>query len=244
MYSSVVEGVAYWTLAAEGAVCVDTVSVVTDAWVLHTLIQVYACVSSPRDYAMAEGTQVLERHILLLGTKFTGVSPALFGHSAAATLGLAGVEGLRHRTLAVLKAGEAVTLSGVVTPATVLRQYEARPAHTLETARVVEAGAKQADVRVFFTLVDVYTLLVLDYVARGTETTEGAVQVLAGSRSACPGEDHTLVHIHTILGIGGSLVALLTQTLEGAHTVDTLAFPAQRAKGCLTLVNIHAVIVV
>lgn len=40
MHSRVIECVACGTLAAEGAISVDAMAIVTNAWVLHTLIQI------------------------------------------------------------------------------------------------------------------------------------------------------------------------------------------------------------
>lgn len=51
--------------------------------------------------------------LALAWAQLAGVSPALAWHLAAAALGLGGVEGLGHRTLAGLEAGETEALSGV-----------------------------------------------------------------------------------------------------------------------------------
>lgn len=51
--------------------------------------------------------------ILFFRAKLTGVAPALFGHDVTAALGFAGVECLRDRALATLKACETEALSSV-----------------------------------------------------------------------------------------------------------------------------------
>lgn len=51
--------------------------------------------------------------ILFFRAQLTGVTPALFGHDTTAALGFAGVERLRDRALAVLKACETEALSSV-----------------------------------------------------------------------------------------------------------------------------------
>lgn len=51
--------------------------------------------------------------LALAWAQLAGVSPALAWHLAAAALGLSGVEGFGHRTLARLKAGEAEALSSI-----------------------------------------------------------------------------------------------------------------------------------
>lgn len=89
---------------------------------------------------MAVGTQALERSLILIGTQFTGVSPALPRHLATAALGLGGVEGFGNRTFPRLKAREAEALSGVKAAPSVVREYEARRAFTLETTLGVETG--------------------------------------------------------------------------------------------------------
>lgn len=51
--------------------------------------------------------------VLLFRAQLAGVAPALSGQEATATLGFAGVERLRDRALAILKACETEALSSV-----------------------------------------------------------------------------------------------------------------------------------
>lgn len=96
----IVQVVAKGTLAAERSVRVDTDTVHTDAWVVQTLVHVLTGFPKSRQGSMAVGTQAFKGHLALVWAQLARVSPALAWHLAAAALGLGGVEGLGHRTLA------------------------------------------------------------------------------------------------------------------------------------------------
>lgn len=193
---------------------------------------------------MAVGTQAVKGRLALAWAQLAGVSPALAWHLAAAALGLSGVEGFGHRTLARLKAGEAEALSSIKAAASIVRQNEAMLTDTLEASWGVGACAKLADIWLHLTLVDIYTLVVLDLVSSWADTAEGSIQVLTDSRRAGPRKTHTFIDINTVLSVLGEFVAFLTETLEGSQAVDTLAVPTHLTHQRTALINVHAVIVV
>lgn len=193
---------------------------------------------------MAKGAQCVESSFILLGTQFTGKSPSLPGHLTAAAFRLRCIEGFGHRTFPSFKFGEAETLSGVVAAAFVVRQNKAGLARALEAARGVGACAKLADVRLHITFINVYALVILHFIAWRTDTSEGSIQVLAGSWRASTWQTHTLIDIDTVFPIWCVFIAIETETLERAQTIDTMSIPAHLTLQSAALINVHAVVVV
>lgn len=193
---------------------------------------------------MAIWTQSVKSSFILSWAQLTGKSPALSRHLAAAALSLGGVEGFGDGAFSCVEFGETETLSGIIAAPFVVGEYEAWLTGTLEAARGVGAGAKLADVRFHLTLIDIYALVILHLIARRADTSEGSIKILTSSWRASAGVTHTLIDINTILPIRRILITLITETLEGTKSVDTLSVPAHLALEGAALIYIHAVIVV
>lgn len=193
---------------------------------------------------MAKRAQRVESSFILLWAQFTGKPPPLPWHLTAAAFSLRRVEGFGHRTFSSFKFGEAETLSGVVAAALVVREDKARLARALEAAGSVGTCAKLADVRLHIALINIYALVILNFIARWTDASEGSIQVLAGSRGASARQTHTLIDVNTVFPIWCVFIAIQTETLEGAQTIDTVSIPANLTLEGTALINVHAVVVV
>lgn len=189
-------------------------------------------------------TQLLEGNIPFLWAQLTRVSPAFSWHLAAATPSLGGVEGLRDRTLPIVKTSEAEALASVKAPSSIIRQHKARRADTLEAARSIGARPEETDVGLLLTFVDIDAVVVLYFIPRGANTAEGALQVLAGAGGAGPRQAHALIDVYTVLPVRGPVITLLAQALEGADAIDALTISTYLPHQGGTLINVHAVIVV
>lgn len=159
---------------------------------------------------MAVWTQILECNLIVLGTQFTGVAPALSWHLTAAAFCFGGVESFGYRTLAILKIREAETLASIKASPSIIRQYEARGTDALKAPWGIGTGTKKTDVGIFITLIYINAVLAFYFIPGGTDASEGSLQILTGPRRTRAGKGNTLVSIYTVFAIWSKFITFIT----------------------------------
>lgn len=123
-------------------------------------------------------------------------------------------------------------------------QGESFRTQTFEAAFGVTACAQSTDFWLLDTLINIFTLVVLQTVPRGANASVGSIQVLTGSRGTLPRLQKTLIDIHTGPPIGGHLVAFIALALEGPYCIDASAISAKVPISSCTFIDIYAIVVV